>query len=228
MGIAFDAYSADDVNTAADATWDHTPVGTPAAAIAFATFTNTAVTETITVTYGGVTMTEITGSPRTHSAGADDSVSRFWLLTSPPSGVQTVLFDTDGATTTYRGAVVTVTVDDGGTVTLDATGGNDSGAGTDNGGTVTIATTASTDTVCLFLFHSGEAAVTSVSTDGTNLGEYDYGAQVTSYDRKDGAGGNVTCTVTISADSWAGFGAAFKSVVAAGGTTKVNVIVAGF
>jgi hypothetical protein len=227
MGIAFDAYSADDANTTADATWTHTPVGTPAAAIAFGAYTNTAVTETITVTYGGVTMTEITGSPRTHSAGADDSVLRFWLLTSPPSGAQTVLFDTDGATTTVRCAVVTVTVDDGGTVTLDATAGNDSGAGTGNGGAVTIATTASTDTVCLFLWHSGEAAVGSLTSDGTNLGAYDYGNQVSRYDRMDGAGGNVACTLTISADSWHGFGAAFKSVVAAGGSTKVNVIVAG-
>ncbi len=227
MGIAFDAYSADDANVTADATWTHTPVGTPAAAIAFAAFTNTAVTETITVTYGGAAMTEITGSPRTHSAGADDSVIRIWLLTSPASGAQTVLFDTDGATTTYRAAVMTVTVDDGGTVTLDATAGNDSAAGTDNGGTVTIATTASTDTVCLYVFHTGEAAVASNSTDGTNLGEYDYGNQTVSYDRKDGAGGNVACTLTISADSWHGFGAAFKSVVAAGGATKVNVIVAG-
>lgn len=216
MGIAFDAYSADDANVNVDASWTHTPVGTPKAAIVFLAMTATSTDTVVGITYGGTAMTEIAGSPRTHSAGADDSVIHIFKLNDPASGAQTVAVDVGVGATTYRGACITVTTD-GGAVELDSTAGNDSGAGTGNGGTVTIATTAARDTVCLFLFHSGEAVVGSISTDGTNLGEYDYGAQTASYNRLDGAGGNVSCTLTQSADSWHGFGAAFGE--AAGGPT---------
>lgn len=211
--IAFDAYSADDANTNADASWTHTPVGTPRAALVFLAMTNTSSDTVDSVTYGGEAMNEVSGSPRTHSAGGDDSLIHFFFLDDVPSGAQTVAVNITGATT-YRGGAITVTTD-GGAVEVDATGGNDSGASTDDGGTVTIATTAGRDTVCVFCFHSGEAAVGSISTDGTNMGEYDYGQQTSSHDRKDGAGGDVTCTLTHSADSWHGFGVALGAQDAA-------------
>jgi hypothetical protein len=161
------------------------------------------------ITYGGVAATEITGSPRLHTASADDSACHFFLANNIPSGAQTVNIDVNTGASSYRGGCVTVTTDNPVPVSLEATAGNDSGSGTNNGGTVTISTRTGLDTVALFLFHTGEAAVGSVSTNVTNLGEYDYGNQTASYDRTDGSGGNVAATVTISSDTWQGFGAAF-------------------
>jgi hypothetical protein len=218
MGIAFDAYSAAAANSSTTQSWTHTPVGTPKAAIIVLAATNRSTAQPILgVTYGGISATEITGSPRLHTAGADDSAIHVFLANGIPSGAQTVEITIDTGGTSYRGGCVTVTTDGGGSVELDSSAGNDSGAGTNNGGAVTIATTASRDTVCVYVFHSGEAAVGSISTDGTNLGEYDYGNQTASYDRKDGAGGNVACTLTISSDTWQGFGAAFGEAVSKSG-----------
>lgn len=209
--IAFDAYSADDANVNVDASWTHTPVGTPRAALVFLAMTNTSTDNVVGVTYGGTAMTEVTGSPRTHSAGADDSVIHFFFLDNVASGAQTVAVDVvTPAATTYRAGVVTVTTN-GGAAEVDTTAGGDSGAGTDNGGTVTLATTASRDTVCVWCWHSGENAVTSTSVDQTELGEYDYGTQVSGHARADGAGGNVSNTLTISADSWHMMGVALGS-----------------
>jgi hypothetical protein len=207
--IAFDAYSANAASDNLDQSWTHTPVGVPDGAIVFLSMTNTATDTVVGATYGGQAMTEVTGSPRSHTASADDSLIHFFYLDNPPSGPQTVAIDITAATT-YRGAAMTVTTN-GGALEIDATAGNDSGAGSDNGGTVTIATTASRDTVCVFVFHSGEAVLASISVDVTNLAEYDYGAQTTSYDRADGAGGNVAATLTQSTDTWHGFGVAFGS-----------------
>lgn len=208
--IAFDAAS-NAAATNVTHSWTHTPSGTPKGVAVIVIGTNTSTDSVTGITYGGVAMTEISGSPRIHSAGADDSVISIFLLgSSVPTGAQTVEVTLAGGATTHRSVAVSFTTD-GGDVVLDATAGSDSGAGTNNGGTVTIATTASRDTVCLWGFHTGEAAVSSVSTDGTNILENDYGNQTASWDRKDGAGGNVGCTVTISTDSWQGFGAAFGS-----------------
>lgn len=210
MGIAFDAFVDNGVNSNSTFSWTHTPAGTPKGIVVGIIGTNTSTDSVTGVTYGGQAMTQITGSPRTHSAGADDSVINYFLLgSSVPTGNQTVEVTLAGGSSNRRAVSVSLTTD-GGDVVLDATAGNDSGAGTNNGGTVTIATTASTDTVCLFLFHSGEAAVGSNSTNVTNMFESDFGQQTASFDRADGAGGNVSATLTVSSDSWHGFGAAFK------------------
>lgn len=73
----------------ANPSWTHTPTGTPAGVIVITSerFDFIGVTA---VTYGGTSMTEITGSPHQHTTGETGQVTVWFLGSSVPTGAQTV------------------------------------------------------------------------------------------------------------------------------------------
>lgn len=94
MTVAFDALSS---ATNPAPSFTHTPVGTPRGVLLFVT----ALTGTDTVTgatlptYGGVVMTEVTGSPLLKATGETLACHAFFLGSGIPTGAQTVsLVDT--------------------------------------------------------------------------------------------------------------------------------------
>lgn len=115
MAIAFDAESNSAV--AADPTWTHTPSGTPAGAVVLV-IQNGGVEETVTADWGGTAMTART--PIDGSGQAEPAwIYPFVLLSSVPTGAQTVTVNASGATnklafgyTVTAGAVVEVDDED--------------------------------------------------------------------------------------------------------------------
>src|SRR3989344_6450108 len=69
--------------------WTHTPAGTPRGVLVFV-FTNDSVDNTSSVTYGGVTMTEVSGGLAVDTAGEKSRIETFFLGSSVPTGAQTV------------------------------------------------------------------------------------------------------------------------------------------
>jgi hypothetical protein len=111
---AYGAVAFDAVSNVAEATgelsWTHTPVGTPRAAIV--TVVGNSATDPVTsVTYGGTSMTEATGSPVLNTdplSGEPGSVAVFFLGASIPTGAQTVVVTVNGAAV-KRAVAVTLT-----------------------------------------------------------------------------------------------------------------------
>lgn len=87
MAVAFDAFSSA-VNPAPS--WTHTPVGTPRAVIVFVPALGGTDTVTGTPSYGGVNLTEVSGSPLLKTTGEALAVHAFFLGASIPTGAQTV------------------------------------------------------------------------------------------------------------------------------------------
>jgi len=86
MAIAFDAKS--QKAGSSNISWTHTPTGTPKAIVV--SIGNTSSTDIVTgVTYGGVAMTEVSGSPLLNTNEAS-SVHVYFLGANIPTGAQTV------------------------------------------------------------------------------------------------------------------------------------------
>lgn len=94
MAIAFDAESSSATGTGT-LSWTHTPVGTPRGVLVFVEQTDGLGDEVTGVTYGGVAMTEIAGSPNLHTTGERGGVHAFLLGASVPTGARTVVVSVD-------------------------------------------------------------------------------------------------------------------------------------
>jgi len=94
MAIAYDAYSLIGTPAVGSISGTHTPVGTPKGVLIWVISDCNnlgAVDEISTVTYGGVSCTEVTGSPSVFDSSSDDStVHCFHLGSGIPTGAQTV------------------------------------------------------------------------------------------------------------------------------------------
>jgi hypothetical protein len=101
VAVAYDAFSSSAGGTGTQS-WTHTPVGTPRGVIVFVVMFN-GVDEISTVTYGGTSMTEVTGSPNLLTGGEAGGVHCFYLGSSIPTGAQTVVA-TASATTGAKAA----------------------------------------------------------------------------------------------------------------------------
>lgn len=91
MPAAYDAFSSSSAGTG-NLSWTHTPVGTPRGVVVFihmASFSGGAP-DYDPPTYGGVAMTEITGSPLVKTATESMQMHAFFLGGSIPTGAQTV------------------------------------------------------------------------------------------------------------------------------------------
>lgn len=125
MAVAFDAFTASS-NGTGDLSFTHTPVGTPRGVIVYIV-QNADGSDSVTgVTYGGVAMSEMSGSPNLKSTGEPGGVHAFFLGSSIPTGAQTVAVSSSG-TVTKRGYAITLTAGaDTELVDVDATINSDS------------------------------------------------------------------------------------------------------
>lgn len=105
MTVAFDAAVTANQGTG-DFSYTHTPVGTPRGVIVLVS-QHDIVGDVTAVTYGGVSMTEVSGSPAIRDAGEDGQVHIFFLGSSIPTGAQTVAITTSG---TYARHAASITL----------------------------------------------------------------------------------------------------------------------
>lgn len=107
MAVAFDAFTKGS-GSLDPTTWTHTPVGTPKGVIVLiGSLNNSDII--VGVTYGGVAMTEVPGSPNVLSGGETGSTYCYFLGSGIPTGAQTVSVDTTGAGGFVLGYSITLT-----------------------------------------------------------------------------------------------------------------------
>lgn len=95
MAVAWDALSESSAGTTGNTSsssfsWTHTPAGTPKAIIVF-TFVNANADDATAVTYGGVSMTAVSGGRAVDTAGEAGDCKAWFLGSSIPTGAQTIV-----------------------------------------------------------------------------------------------------------------------------------------
>lgn len=110
MAVAYDNFGTSAAGTTTRTISGFTPVGTPRAAIVFI-IQNNQTDEISTVTYGGVEMTEVTGSPNAKATGQVGTVYAYFLGASIPTGAQDVVANASGTTGTKQSFVISLTAD---------------------------------------------------------------------------------------------------------------------
>jgi hypothetical protein len=228
MAILRDAVTHDSTaGGGADASFTHTPVGTPRGVLLFVTFTGSFAGSTdqidSTPTYGGVSMTEVAGSPLLFSGTEDKQIHVFHLGSSVPTGPQTVAFsvvDIAAYSTciTYTASGDTEIVDT--TTILTTASGNVTGTLSLGGRTCEAA--------MAFVNGSGLPADTSPLTDWTQQRETDHGSQTSGAYTYDTVGSaDVTFGTNEAASTHvAAFGVAIAEVAGGGGSTAAGTATA--
>jgi hypothetical protein len=175
MAVAFDAFSEVAAGTGT-LSWTHTPSAAPQGVIVFVVENGTTSDGVTTVTYGGVGLTEVSGSPNILSSGETGVVHCFFLGSSVPnSGAQTVTVNISGSVT-RRAAAITLTgsvdlevVDSDGTINSTAT----------SNPSITLSTSGRTSFGAI-AFQSGRPSIGNIIplANWTDRLEHDFGAQV--------------------------------------------------
>jgi hypothetical protein len=214
--VAFDA--ATTKGDSIDVTFSHTPVGTPRGVLFFCVHT-LAVDQVVSVSYGGVAMSEVSNSPFLAVAGANPRTAEVYFLGSGiPVGVQNVIVDRGG---TAGGRLIVVTLTGASDTTIDAVATLDTVI---QDPTKDINTTASTNTWIMGAlgFQGIDTSTVGTGAGYTQISENDIGTwQVNSqYRTANGTGGTIACpwTTTLSADCCA-FVVAVKDSGGGGGGT---------
>lgn len=172
MAVAFDAYTAN--NGTGNLSFTHTPVGTPKGIILLCDGDDT-TDEFSSATYGGVAMTEVSGSPNVLTTGEGGNVSCFFLGSGIPTGAQTVAVTVIGTGTKQVGVFsVTASAD---TEVVDSDGTINSTSQADPSVTLSLSGRSS---FCAIGFFSGQGAVTGTTpfTSWTSRTEFDFGSDV--------------------------------------------------
>lgn len=211
MTVAFDAVSLSPQDTG-NLSWTHTPVGTPRGVIVEVVFHSAVVAQVSGVTYGGVNMAEVAGSPNIHDSGEDGGVHTFFLGASIPTGPQTVLVTVSGAAVKNAVAYTVTAAADTEVVDTDvsinsATAVNPS-AVLALGGRTCFASIA---------FFSGQDATTSITplSGWTNRQEVDFGLLTAGWYTYDTIGSaDVTAGWTQASDQAAAIALAISEVQA--------------
>ena len=111
--VAFDAVAAggftgNSGSNPLTTTWTHTPVGTPAAGLVLASYESTGSTNTMTATWGGISMTSLGKVNAYGSFFSFPNTYYFYVevfgLLKPPTGAQTISVSQSGSGTKYLGA----------------------------------------------------------------------------------------------------------------------------
>ena len=224
MTIAFDAATtAFFTGDLVGATLQHTPVGTPRGIICLIA-QNLASDEITTVQYGGITMTEVTGSPLLGAAG-DEPMTCYghFLGAGIPAGVQNVEVDT---TNTRAKTLMLISVTAAADTEIDATQTLDTVV---QNPSLTLATTASTNTFDVAILGTGVNAVTNVAPGAAYTQRMEQaivgGARCSNGMNKttNGTGGNITVdwTTDTSEDALV-LAVAIREIAGAGGATVVD------
>jgi len=117
MAVAFDAASESHTGTTpstseASFSWTHTPSGTPAGVLVF-TFSQTSTHICTAVTYGGVSMSAVSGGAAVDNPGESGATKAWYLASGIPSGAQTVVVTRNN--TADEAYAISITVTAGGT-----------------------------------------------------------------------------------------------------------------
>lgn len=221
MAIAFDAADVSAVGTT-DRTWTHTPSGTPRGAVVFVVQDIGATDEVTGVTYGGTSMTEVSGSPILVSAEAETgAVYAYFLGSSVPTGAQTVTVSVNGTASSKVAASITVTASTDTTV-VDTSTINTTVADP----AITVSGGAST-CFCAAAIFSGANAVANITDAAgqTRIDSDDFGSACSAIARKDTpASGDTTLSWTIASLSVGGIGVAIAESGGAGGGGRLTLL----
>jgi hypothetical protein len=199
--VAFDAQT--NRGDAIDTTFTHTPVGTPRGVL-FVCLHTIAQDQVISVTYGGVTMNEVSNSPFLAVAGTKPATAEvFFLGAGIPTGVQNVVVDRGG---TSAGRLIVVSVTAASDTTIDAVATLDTVI---QDPSQNIDTTAATNTWIMgaLAFNGIDTSTVTTGTGYTQISETDIGTWVahSQYRTSNGTGGTIACpwTTTLSSDACA-------------------------
>ncbi len=111
MAVAHDAVSESHTGTTGDKshasfTWNHIPVGTPRGILVFVFCDDANADNTTSVTYGGTTMTRVSGSLAADTTTEPGTVVAYFLGSSVPTGTQAVVVNrTNNANEMYAVAI---------------------------------------------------------------------------------------------------------------------------
>jgi hypothetical protein len=194
-------------------TWTHTPVGIPKGVVVFVGVETPGDFAMTSVTYGGVSMTQITGSPLSDTINAETHTAFGYFLGSGlPTGAQTisVSYTVSGSAWSVNAAAVTVSGPNNSAI-------EDTSTATDGGSPSadpTCALTVANDSVCAGILLSGQIATSSVAVGSgmTQITEVDVGNVVQSYLYKTAlATTNTSLTWTVASEEWNILAIAIKS-----------------
>lgn len=177
MTIAYDAVSNPTPGTGA-LSWTHTPVGTPAGIIVLIS-QNTGNDLVTGVTYGGVAMAEVTGSPNAKATAEDGIVYGYFLGSSIPTGAQTVAVTVTGGAITKVALCISLTALSD-TQVQDTDVSINSDSATNPSATLALGGNAC---FCAEVVFSGQGAITGISpfANWTDRQEHDFTNQCTGF-----------------------------------------------
>lgn len=220
---AFDAYSNNGALVAGDVSYTHTPIGTPRGVVVYVI--SAQGSDNVTgVTYGGVAMTEVTGSPNSN-ATLPATVYAYFLGSGIPTGAQTVLVSTTGSVN-KSAHTITITASADTELVNAATINVDSQANP----SVSVSLTGRTSFVSIGIA-SGQNAVNGITplTNWTARNEADIGAQTTAIYTYDIIGAtDVTAGWTQTADVALAITSAVAEISGAAADDKFHLTGAGY
>jgi hypothetical protein len=214
--VAFDAATISNGSLS----FSHTPVGTPRGVLYLSYLTADTITA---VTYGGVSLTQMTLSPVVKGTGETAEVGAWFLGSSVPTGAQTLAVTITGELN--QGACITLTGADD-LEEVDTTSIS-SDSLLNPSGTLSLA---SRSCFCALVGRSGQNAVGSVAplTDWTEVEERDMGSQVGLTHRYDTIGtDDVTFGWTAAAEDATALAVAISEVVGGGAPTGRGRLIGG-
>ncbi|HYI79995.1 MAG TPA: hypothetical protein VEW67_03970 [Thermoleophilaceae bacterium] len=171
------------------------------------------------VTYGGVPMVEVLGSPFLHPTGSEDGAIYIYFLADPPAGAQTVLVDTNSTGSSRTARVDTVVSDVAGSkIAIEDIAWLDQSTGANPA--LVMNTGTSVGTLTYAALHSGQDAVGSIAAGSgmTEQAEFDFGSQTASFIRSTSvdAGGGFTAGWTVTTEEAGAAAVALREVVPSG------------
>ena len=116
MAVAHDAssesHSTGNSTNEASFSWTHTPAGTPRGVLVFTYVSGTGPPDdALSVTYGGVSLTPVSGGRATDTAGEPGDCKAWFLGSSIPTGAQSVVVNRNNNANPMVAHCVTVTAD---------------------------------------------------------------------------------------------------------------------
>lgn len=211
MAVAYDTVSV--APGGAAVSWTHTPTGTPRGILVLCEDQGQNITG---CTYGGVSMTAVSGSPNGKDTGEQINLAAFFLGSGIPTGAQTVAIS-GTLTEVFRGVAISLTADDD-TEVVDTDVSINSDSLASPRATLSLGGRTS---FAAMVFGSGVNNLTStpVLTGWSGLDGYDSGAQVAAAAKYDTIGStDVTIGWDQVADDAVAIGVAIAQVAAAGGS----------
>lgn len=152
-------------------TWNHTAGSSPRGVLVFV-WTNANADYISTVTYGGTTMTEVSGGQASDTATEPGRVTTFFLGSSVPTGTQAVVVNRTNNATIMTASAVTVTAGTG--LDTEVTGivlAQNNAALTES--SVSDGSTSGTNSMRFAATHYGGAAVPGVGSNSTSVAAFD-------------------------------------------------------